>query len=132
MKKTYISLLALLLITSLLCSACVFVKNEEDPTSPSTSSSPTLNAAGSDDDFTTDLDIFTDLIPSEPDTSEGLDVIATSEATEPDNEGTTPSGTTEATEPETTEPTVTENKPEPVVPSPTNSNGEIELPMIPG
>lgn len=133
MKKTYISLFALLLVTSLLFSACAFVADNDNPAPSSTSTVPTQGTTGSEDNYTTDLDVFTDLIPnesSEPDTTEEID--GTSEATDPAEKDDTPPASSNPTDPEATEPAATEDEQEPVPPSPTNSKGEIELPMIPG
>lgn len=133
MKKYCAALLSLLLISALLLTGCTVTINSQQ-TDPSTEGTTpgTSQEIGSDDNFTTDMDVLIDIIPSDP-TEEEETTEATTEATEEATNGDNATPTTIPTEPVDTEPTEEEEKPtEPTPPSPTNSSGAIELPMIPG
>lgn len=133
MKKYCVTILIVLLISALVLTGCNIniTPAETDPATQPTVGA-TVDAAGADDDFTTDMDLLIDLIPSEPVSTDPTDETEETAATTEATKGNDTAATTEPTQSEETVPSVTEKPTEPTSPSPTNSNGEIELPIIPG
>ena len=129
MKKVLV-LIMIISVVLLFC-AC---NNTSNATTPNDIAEPTSDATTNPQenvtiDWETPIDIDDSFLNETSSNEDAIEDI-TEDITEDISEGTEPTDTNPTTGPESepTEPTVTE----PVISSPTNGSGAIELPMIPG